>query len=175
MDFAKLKESFTDLVKSIGVQKQELESIFAGRSVSAARLKAILDQLDSAMKDLQKLMAASEITEPERKRRIAELEAEIERIELFKDFESDFGKRMEFNRRLSRLSATLGTWRAMDVFHFETLLDPEGQDFKTVLEEADKDIKARQHLQRVLKGIEVALRVGCFGAGLAAKLAAAAV
>jgi hypothetical protein len=94
---------------------------------------------------------------------------------LIKAFESDFEERMRLNRKLSRLSATLGTWEVMDVFHFETLLDPEGQDFKTLLEEADKDIKARQNLQRVLKGVEVVFRVGAFGASLAAKMAAAVV
>ena len=35
-------------------------------------------------------------------------------------------------------------------------------------------IRSRQNLQRVLKGIEVVLRVGAFGAALSAKLAAAA-
>ncbi|HKC93748.1 MAG TPA: hypothetical protein VKB81_06975 [Nitrospira sp.] len=49
-----------------------------------------------------------------------------------------------------------------------------GQDFRTLLKEADRDIKARQNLQRVLKGIEVVLSVGAFGAALAAKLAVAA-
>jgi len=173
MNFAELNQNLKELIKSIGVQKEEIESIVAGGSGSAAKQKSILDKLDTAMESLRELMANTEITEQERKRRIAELQSEIDRIELVKNFESDFEERMRLSRKLSRLNATLGTWEAMDVFHFETLLDPEGQDFKTLLEEADKDIKARQNLQRVLKGTEVALRVGAFGAALAAKLAVA--
>jgi hypothetical protein len=174
MDFEKLAQSLRDLLKSIGVKKEEITSIVAGASVTPAKQKSILTQLDDAMSSLREIMAKTEITEQERKRRIAELRAEIERIELLRAFESDFEERMRLNRQLSRLSATAGTWETIDVFHFDTLLDSEGQDFKTLLEEADRDIKARQNLQRVLKGIEVALRVGAFGAALAAKLAAAA-
>jgi hypothetical protein len=174
MDFEKLAQNLKDLLKAIGVRKEEITGIVAGGSVTPARQKSILTQLDDSMSSLRELMAKTEITDQERKRRIAELRAEIERIQLLRAFESDFEERMRLNRKLSRLSATAGAWEAMDVFHFETLLDHEGQDFKTLLEEADRDIKARQNLQRVLKGIEVALRVGAFGAALAAKLAAAA-
>lgn len=174
-DFMALSQKFKDLIKSIGVQKEEIENIIAGGSASSDEKEAILDKLDAAMKALRNLMAANEISEEERKRRIAALKADIERTELLKDFEADFEKRMRLSRKLTRLHATLGTWQALNVFHFETLLDFEGQDFKTLLEEADKDIKARRNLQRVLKGVEVALRVGAFGAALTAKMAATAV
>jgi hypothetical protein len=174
MGFVELGQNFKDLIKSIGIQKQEIESIVSGGSATAAKQKAILDKLDTTMKNVQMLMANTEVTEQERKRRIAELESEISKIDLFKDFEPDLAERMRLNRELNRLNAKLGTWQAMDVFHFETLLDPESQeDFKTLLEEADKDIKARQNLQRVLKGVEIVLRVAAFGAALAAKLAVA--
>jgi hypothetical protein len=173
MSFAEFSENFKDLIKSIGVQREEIENIVAGGSVTATKQKSIFDKLNTAMSNLRTLMAQTEIPEQERRRRIAELRSEIETVELLKNFESDFEERMRLSRRLSRLNATLGTWETMDVFHFETLLDPQGQDFKILLEEADRDIKARQNLQRVLKGIEVALRVGAFGAALAAKLAAA--
>lgn len=174
--FSELKQSFLDLIKSIGIQKQEIEGLISGASkTSPAKQKAVLDNLDAAMKQVRELMGSTEITADERNRRIAELQSQIEQIELLKSFESDFDERMRLGRELSRLSATLGTWKSMDVFHFETLLDPESQeDFKTLLEEADKDIQARQNLQRVLKGAEVVLRVAAFGAGLAAKLAVAA-
>lgn len=175
VDFAKLSQNFKDLIKSIGIEKEELENILEGRSATATKKNSILSKLDTAMKKLRKLMGDSEITEEERKRRISGLQSEIEEIELLKDFEQDFEERMRLNRKLSRLNATLGTWKTMEVFHFETLLDPQGQDFKTLLEEADKDIKARQNLRRVLKGTELALRVGAFGAALAARLATAAV
>lgn len=175
MSFKQDTQRFKELITTIGEQRQLIQNVVASGAVSPGKQKAALDALDEAMTDLRDLMEATKIPEQERTRRIAELRAEIDRIELHKDFESDFDTRMSLVRKLSRLNATLGTWYSMNVFHFETLLDPQGQDFKTLLEEADKDIKARQNLQRVLKGIEVALSVGAFGAALAAKLAASAV
>jgi len=175
VDFAKRSQEFKDLIKSIGVEKVEIENIVTGGKATIKEKESIFKNIDDAMKKLSKLMADTEVTAEERKRRVTELQSEIDRIMLIKAFESDFEERMRLNRKLSRLSATLATWEAMDVFHFETLLDPEGQDFKTLLEEADKDIKARQNLQRVLKGVEVVFRVGAFGASLAAKMAAAVV
>lgn len=175
MSFQESSVQFKNLIKSIGSQREVIENIIASGPVSSAKQKAIFEKLDTAMEKLGDLMKEIEIPAQEKKRRMAELEAEIERIEIIRDFETDFEERMRLIRKLSRLNATLGTWEAMDVFHFETILDPEGHDFKTLLEEADRDIKARQNLQRVLKGIEVALSVGAFGAALAAKLAVAAV
>jgi hypothetical protein len=178
-DFLALSKAFRDLMETIGIQKEEIEGIVSEGPPTSDQGKkkkeSALDKLDSAMENLRKLMSENEITAEERKRRITELDAEIKRIDLLKDFETDFEERMRLNRKLSRLHATLGTWETMDVFHFETLLDPEGQDFRVMLEEADKDIKARRNLQRVLKGAEIALRVGAFGAALAAKMAVATV
>ncbi len=175
MSFQEDSNQFKELIKSIGSQREVIENIIASGPVSPAKQKAIFEKLDTAMEKLGDLMEKTELPAQEKARRVAELKAEIERIEIIRDFESDFEERMRLGRQLSRLNATLGTWEAMDVFHFETLLDHEGQDFKTLLEEADRDIKARQNLQRVLKGIEVALSVGAFGAALSAKLAVAAV
>jgi len=109
VEFVELSQKFKDLIKSIGVQKGEIENIFADGSASSNKKKSILDKFDTAMKKLRKLMAENVITEEERKRRIAELNAEIGKIELLKHFEADFEERMRLNRKLSRLSATLGT------------------------------------------------------------------
>lgn len=172
MSFEDAKKQFEDLITTIGTQRTLIQDVITGGSISSAKQKAALNALDDAMEELRDLIKTTEIPDLEKKRRIAELEAEIKRIELHIGIESDFDKRMELIRKQSRLNATLATWEAMDVFHFETLLDFSSHDFKTLLEEADKDIKARQNLQRVLKGIEVALSVSAFGAALAAKLAA---
>jgi archaellum component FlaC len=174
VSFKEDTKQFKDLMTAIGEQRQVLQNVVAGGTVSSAKQKAALDALDEAMDELRNLMGKTKIPDQERNRRVAELRAEIDQIELLKDFESNFDQRMSLVRKLSRLNATLGTWQSMNVFRFDTLLDSQGQDFKTLLEEADKDIKSRQNLQRVLKGIEVALGVGAFGAALAAKLAAAA-
>jgi hypothetical protein len=175
VSFEEDNKQFKELMGAIGSQKEVIENLIAGRSVSSTKQKAALQALDTAMNNLRTLMRDTALPAQEKQRRIAGLQAEIDRIELLRDFESNFEERMRLVRKLSRLNATLGTWESTDVFHFETLLDPEGQDFKTLLEEADRDIKARQNLQRVLKGIGVALSVGAFGAALAAKLAVAVV
>lgn len=175
MGFQESSQQFKNLITTIGSQRPLLESLVAGGSVSPAKQKAALDTLGTAMTQLRGLMEATTIPDQEKTRRIAELQAEIERIELLKNFESDFDARMLLVRKLSQLNSTLGTWQSMDVFHFETLLDSDGHDFRVLLEEADKDIQSRQNLQRVLKGVEVALSVGAFGAALAAKLAATSV
>ena len=175
MSFSDNVKTFKDLITTIGTQKELLEAIVAGGSVSSAKQKGAFDALDGAVVDLQGLMANTKIPDQERKRRMAELQAEIDRIELLRDFEQNFEKRMELFQRQTRLNATLGTWEATIVFRFDTLLNADGHEYKTLLKEADKDIKARQNLQRVLKGIEVALSISAFGAALAAKLAASAV
>jgi hypothetical protein len=171
--FQESSQQFKNLITTIGSQRPLLESIVAGGSVSPAKQKASLDTLGTAMTQLRGLMGATQVPDQEKTRRMAELQAQIDQIELLKNFESDFDARMRLVRKLSRLNSTLGTWQSMDVFHFETLLDSDGHDFRVLLEEAEKDIQSRQNLQRVLKGVEVALSVGAFGAALAAKLAAA--
>ena len=55
---------------------------------------------------------------------------------------------------------------------FGDLLDVDGDNVRQLIEDANRDIEARQNLGRVLKGVEVALRVAGFGAAAAAKVAA---
>lgn len=171
MSFVDNKEQFEGLMTAIGTQRELIQNVVFGGPISSTKQKAALKALDEAIEELRDLMQRTAIPDLEKSRRIAQLRSEIKRLELQLDFESDFDKRMEFRRKLSRLQATLGTWESMDVFNFESLLDANGQDFKTLLDEADKDIKARQNLRRVLKGIEVAFSVAAFGAALSAKLA----
>ena len=166
-------KKFKNVVKAIGIQKEEIDGILSGGG-SAAKKKSALDKLVAASKKLKKLMADTQITAEERGRKIAELEADIEVDNILLATETDFQERIRVRRRLTRRQASLGTLKASDVFHFDQLIDDDGNSFAELLEEADRDIQSRQNLQRVLKGVEVSLRVGVFGAALTAKMAAAA-
>ena len=172
-DLAAIGKEFKDVVKAIGIQKEEIDGILSGGG-PAAKKKAALDKLAAASKKLKKLMASTQVTAEERKRKLAELEADIEVDNILLATETDFQERIRVRRRLTRRESSVGTLKAAGVFRFDQLIDEDGNSFAELLEEADRDIQSRQNLQRVLKGIEVALRVGVFGAALTAKMAAAA-
>ena len=173
-DLVATRKKFKDVVKAIGIQKEELDGILASGG-TAAKKKSALDKLAAASKKLGKLMAETQVSEAERQRKISELELNIEIDEILLATETDFGERMRVRRRLTRRKASLGTLKAPEVFRFDQLLDADGNELAELLEEADRDIRSRQNLQRVLKGVEVLLRVGVFGAALTAKMATAAV
>ncbi len=172
-DFAMLSEELKKLIGAIGVEKEELEGILGGGGDLEKKGK-ILDALEEASKALADLMAENEITPAEKKRKLAELISEIELTEMSLAVESDFDARMTLKRKLARLKATEGTWKAREAFRFQDLIDQDGNELRELLEEANRDIGSRQNLQRVLKGVEVVLRVGAFGTALAAKMAASA-
>ena len=166
----KLAKDFKKIIKALGIKKEEIEDVIESGGKEDTTNK-ILDKLATLTKKTQKLLKEHQISESERKRKLAELEARIELLELMQGTEPDFEKRMEAERKLTRLVAQRGTMESLDIFHFENLLDPNGDELATLLKEADKDIKARKNLRRVLKGIEIVLRVAAFGASSAAKLA----
>ena len=87
---------------------------------------------------------------------------------------ADFEERMKAERELTRPRSQHGVWISQETFHFEDLVDFEGDEIASLLREADKDVKSRMNLKRVLKGVEVFLRVSVFSGALAAKVAASA-
>ena len=169
-EFKKLSEEFKKIVKELGVKKEEIEDVIESGEKKEDTDK-ILNRLASITKKTQKLLKENQISESEKKRRLAELESRIELLEIIQGTETDFEKRMQAERELTRLVAQRGTMQALDIFHFENLLDPSGDELGVLLKEAEKDIKARSNLRRVLKGVEIVLRVAAFGASAAAKFA----
>ena len=169
-DFKKLAEDFKKIIKDLGIKKEEIEEVIESGARKDTTNK-ILDKLASITKKTQKLLKEQQIPESERKRKLAELEARIELLELIRGIEPNFEKRMEAERELTRLVAQRGVMESLDIFHFENLLDPTSDELGTLLKEAEKDIKARKNLRRVLKGVEIVMRVAAFGASSAAKIA----
>ena len=172
-DFQNLAKKFKDLIKDLGIQKEELEAIVASGETDTKRTQ-VLVKLEAATKKVRKLLSQNTISKEEQERKIKSLESRIEIQQLMIGTEPDLSVRLKEERELSRLKARLGVWKAQEVFHFEELIDESGEELGELMREAEKDVRSRKNLQRVLKGVEVALRVTAFGAALSAKMAAAA-
>jgi hypothetical protein len=170
-NFEKLAKDFRKIIKDLGIKKGEIEDVIEIGGEKEETTEKILNKLASVTKNTQNLLKKHQIPEFEKKRRLAELKDRIELLELIRGTEPDFDKRMEAERELTRRVSQRGVLESLDIFHFENLLDPNGDELATLLKEAEKDIKARKNLRRVLKGIEIVSRVAAFGASSAAKIA----
>ena len=148
-DFEALGKRFKDVVKAVGIQKGELEEIVSSGG-SAAKTKSALDKLAAASAKLERLMASA-LPKEERQRKIADLESRIELNDIILATETSFEARMKTRRRLTRLHASLTTLKSDVVFRFNHLLDDDGNELGALFEEADRDIRARQNLQRLRK------------------------
>lgn len=174
IDFNELADTFNELSKDLNVNKADLISVMDNPTNDSERKKVIKTARTIGAK-LMKEVKDNKIPEGERKRRIAALEARIDDLELVLAFHPDLEERMKAEKELHRLRSMHGVWISQEIFHFEDLVDFEGDEIATLLREADKDVKSRMNLKRVLKGVEVFLRVSAFSAALAAKIAANAV
>jgi len=172
-DFQKIATDFQKIVSGLGVKKQELQEI-ADKGGTAKSVNDALDAVDSLFKNLDDEVSTTAVTEEERQRKIEQLKADISVKRLIDATDPDFNNRVQAERDLARLTAQLGVYQAQGVLNFGDLLNEDETTLKEALTQAAKDIQARKNLARVLKGIEVGLRVAGFSAGLASKLAVTA-
>lgn len=172
MDFKKLSTDLTDILQKLSISKEEIETIVVTGDDGNKQNKA-LDAVALLTDKTKELLKNSAIPDDEKKRKRAALESRIQQLKLLQATEKDFEKRIEAERELTRLVAEVGVFDSQDIFHFEDLIDAEGEKLTVLLREAERDISARKDLRRVLKGVEVVMRVVSFSASLAAKIAVA--
>ena len=172
-DFQKIAAEFQKIVAALGVKKQEIQEV-VDKGGDDKRVSDALDAVDKLFKDLDDKITTTAVTEEERKRKIEQLRADISVKQLIDATDPDFDHRVQAERDLARLTAQLGVYQAQAVLNFGDLLNEDETTLKEALAQAAKDIQARQNLARVLKGIEIGLRVAAFGGGLAGKLAVTA-
>ena len=171
-DYGKLANDIKGIVDNLGVKRGEVQQLF-GSDGKNAKVKAALDEVDRLTNALHKA-TANPITNEERQRKLADLDAKIKLVEITRATDPDFTERIEAEHELTVLNAVKGTYLEADVLQFGDLIDEDNHSLQTLLTEAQTEIVARQELQRVLKGIEIVLRVGTFAGAVAAKLAIAA-
>ncbi|MDY7232762.1 hypothetical protein [Hyalangium rubrum] len=172
-DYKAVATELKGLVQKLGVSKKELQDIH-DRGEAGTRAEERVKEVEAALLAVQDIVRKTELTEAERQRKIAQLEADLELLEIINSTSPDFQERLSAQRHITRCLAVLGTYKAASVLRIEQLLDDNKDELKTILAEAAKDIAARQNLQRVLKGVEVLLRATAFTAALTSKLAIAA-
>lgn len=173
-DYKAMAVELKGLVQKLGVSKQELQELLdQGGSTQKAEDK--VKEIEAALARLKAIASQTEITDAERKRKIAELEFDLEQLRIISTTDPDYQERIRSQREISYLTAVLTAYQAQGVLRIEQLLDDSQTELKTVLAEAAKDIAARQNLKRVMKGAEVVLRAAVFTATLVSKLAIAAV
>jgi hypothetical protein len=170
-DFPKIAAEFQKIVAALGVKKQEIQEVL-DKGGDDKRVSDALDAVDSLFKDIDDKITTT--AEEERKRKIAQLKSDISVRQLIDATDPDFDHRIQAERDLARLTAQLGVYQAQTVLNFGDLLNEDETTLKAALAQAAKDIQARKNLARVLKGIEIGLRVAAFGGGLAGKLAVTA-
>jgi vacuolar-type H+-ATPase subunit I/STV1 len=171
-DYKAAANELKGLVQTLGVTKKELQDI-ATRGEAGQRADEKLKAVETALNTVREIAQKTEITEVERLRKIAQLESDLELLEIINSTSSDAQERLKAQRDISRCAAALGVYKAASVLRVEQLLDDNKEELKAILTEAAKDIQARQNLQRVLKGVEVLLRATAFTAALLSKLAIA--
>jgi hypothetical protein len=171
-DYSKLAKNIKQIVDDVGVTRGEVQQLF-GSDGKNAEVKQAMDEVDKLTKALGDAMA-NPITAEEQQRKLEDLDARIKLVEITRATDPDFQDRIEAEHDLTVLNAIKATYVESTVLQFGDLIDEDNHSLKSLLEEAQKDIAARQDLQRVLKGIEVVLRVGAFSGAVAAKLAIAA-
>ncbi len=176
-----LKEKYTKLAddlraaqKALNISKNELDEVLeAGESAAGPKATKALDALDKHRKKVAKLLE-NELTPEERQRRLAGIAERKKDYEAIIALDRSFTNRMAAKRALSRLAATEATLLTTDVFRFEDLIDKEeGEQLKSLVAEAVKDVEARHDLRRALKGLEIFLRVAAFATVVAGKIAVA--
>ena len=171
IDHKKLVNTFKKLSKELNITKAELKTVI-DNPVSDSDRDKVIKKARTIGARLVKETRESQIPDAERKRKIVALESRMQNLELIIAFNPDFDERMQAESELTRLRSQHGVWIAQEIFHFEDLVDFEGDEIAILLREADKDVKSRMNLKRVLKGVEIFLRVSVFSAALAAKIAA---
>jgi hypothetical protein len=167
-DYSAAASDLGGLVDQLGVKKDDLQRIIAKGGTDT---NAVLAALAALTGQVQARTAALTTTDVERQRKVAELQSQIQVLQLIDASSPDFDERMDAEREISRLTAILGTFQAVTTLRFDQLLTDDAHQLGDVLTQAAKDIAAQQDLTRVLKGAEVVLRAAAFAATVAAKLA----
>jgi ABC-type Na+ transport system ATPase subunit NatA len=172
LDYKALASELKDLVSQLGVKKDELQSIAEGGKAGAST-QVLIDQTMSLLESLKKQTGQTTITEVEQRRKTEELQSRIGLLQIIDATSGDFDERMRAEREISRLTSLLGVYQSATAMRFDQLLGDDEMELRVLMEQAGREIAARNDLSRVMKGIEVALRAGAFAATLAAKLAIA--
>ncbi len=173
-DYKAMAVELKGLVQKLGITKKELQDL-VDRGGSAQKIDEKVKEIEAALARVAAITSQTQLTEAERQRKMAELEFDLEQLQIISISDPDFQERIRAQKEISYLTAVLTAYRAQGVLRIEQLLDDTQTELKTVLAEAAKDIAARQNLQRVMKGAEVVLRATVFTATLVSKLAIAAV
>jgi hypothetical protein len=173
-DYKAMAVELKGLVQKVGISKKELQDLM-DQGTSAQKTEEKVKEIEAALSMLKAITSQTAITEAERQRKIAELEFDLEQLNVISVADPDFQERIRAQKEIALLTAVLTAYQAQAVLRIEQLLDDTQTELKTVLAEAAKDIAARQNLQRVMKGAEVVLRATVFTATLVSKLAIAAV
>jgi hypothetical protein len=171
-DYKKIAEELKALVEKLGVSQKDLQNL-TDRGGPANQIEQKLKEVDTALASLQAVTSQTQLSETERKRKIAQMEADIDLLRITNANSPDFQERLDAQRELIRLTTALGTYKTADVLRIEDLLDDSQDEIKLILAEAAKDIAARQNFARVMNGIGLVLRVAVFSAALTSKLAIA--
>ena len=173
-DYKAMAVELKALVQKVGITKQELQDL-VDKGGSAQKADEKVKEIEAALGRLKAITSQTEITEVERKRKMAEIEFDLEQLQVISVSDPGFQERIRAQKEIAYLTAVLTAYQAQGVLRIEQLLDATQTELKTVLTEAAKDIAARQNLQRVMKGAEVVLRAAVFTGTLVSKLAIAAV
>lgn len=172
-DYKAMALELKGLVQKVGTSKKELQEL-ADQGGSPQKAEEKVKEIEAALSRLKDITSQTEITDAERKRKMAEIEFDLEQLKVISVSDPDFHERIRAQKEISYLTAVHSAYQAQGVLRIEHLLDDTQTDLKTVLAEAAKDIAARQNLQRMMKGAEVVLRATVFTATLVSKLAIAA-
>jgi hypothetical protein len=171
-DYKAMAVELKGLVQKLGTSKKDLQDLVdKGGAFQKAEEK--VKEIEAALSRLTAITSQTEITDAERKRKMAEIEFDLEQLQIISASDPDFHERIRAQKEISYLTAVHAAYQAQGVLRIEHLLDDTQTELKTVLAEAAKDIAARQNLQRVMKGAEVVLRATVFTATLVSKLAIA--
>jgi chromosome segregation ATPase len=170
-DYKAAATELEGLAKALGVTKKELQDI-ASRGEAGQRADDKVKAVEAALTAVREITRRTELSELERQRRISQLEADLDDLQIITSTNPDPEERRRAQRDIARCSATLGAYKAANILRIEQLLDENREELKAILAEAAKDIEARQNLQRVLKGVEALMRVTVFTAALVTELAA---
>ena len=171
-DYAELAKEIQGIVEDLGLKKEEVQQV-SDRDGENAQVQQALDAVDQLTSALQHAME-DPMTDQERQDKLADLDSKINLAQVTAATDPDYTERIEAQRELTvLLSAKAGIVESR-VLQFGDLIGEDGQALKAILIQAGNEIQARQDLARVLKGIEMVMRVGAFAGAAAAKLASAA-
>jgi hypothetical protein len=171
-DYGKLATDVKGIVDGLGIQRGDIQQLF-GTDGQNPKVQAAMDEVDKLTKALQNAVT-TEITEEERQRKLADLEAKIGLARITQATDPDVNDRIEAEHDLTVLLAVKATYLQANILRIGDLIDQDNHSLKSLLAQAQTEIGARQNLSRVLKGIQIVLQVGAFAGAVAAKLAIAA-